>query len=304
MKMSVVKTFLVLNFLLISAVAVFSFFIFRDREVVKAGTLLSLGAVEDTAKNLKWGGLVDWESDEDRKEAAFQISLPQEKEDLADFESRLESLEEYAAHRIVQLETEYTTLQETRVELAQTEETLSIRTQELADARDRITVLRGNLADLQDRVSEAKRTLADLEREKRTLERQVADLESEIQSREERIEYLDEQLALRLKERDQIQALFEACQGRGRPGDKGPGGAGMAARILSIDPKWNFVVINRGEVDVLPMFSEGLVHRGDTYVGKIRVRQVERGVAVAEILPESFADGMTVQVGDTLFFNN
>ena len=78
----------------------------------------------------------------------------------------------------------------------------------------------------------------------------------------------------------------------------------MAGRVLAIDPQWNFAVINRGEVDVLPMFSEAFVHRGDTYVGKLRVRQVERGVAVAEILPETFVEGMTVQVGDTLFFSN
>lgn len=304
MKSTVVKTFLVLNFLLIIAVALVSFFIFRDREVIKASTLVGLDAVEDTARELQWGGVVDWESDDERKEKAFEISLPLHKDDLADFESRLQSLQEYAAHRLDQLEQEYATLEETRDELAQTEETLEIRTRELADARDRITTLRGDLADLRDSLDEANRTISDLERQKRNLERQVADLESEIENREEFISHLDEQLALRSKERDQIQALFEACEGRGGTGDGEEGGAGMEARILAIDPTWNFVVINRGEVDVLPMFTEGFVHRGDDYVGTIRVRQVERGVAIAEILPETFADGTSVQIGDTLFFNN
>jgi chromosome segregation ATPase len=219
MKSTLVKTFLVLNFLLIIGVAVFSFFIFRDREVIKASTLLGLDAVEDTAQNLRWSGQVDWETEEDRKSEAFQISLPLHMDEMKDFEERLVSLETYAAFRIEQLEQQYAILLETRATLAQTRETLSIRTQERDAARVRITELRGDLAALEDRLEEAKDTAADLEREKRTLERQVADLESEIRNREEQISYLEGEIALRVQERDQIQALYEACEGRGRAGE-------------------------------------------------------------------------------------
>jgi len=305
MKLTLVKTFLVLNLILFTAVAVVSYMVFKDREVIKASTILSLEAVRDTANNLQWGGVVNWESDTDRKNEAFSISLPVEKDGLAAFETRLGELEEYAAYRLEQLDEEYNDLQASRQELSETEEMLSIRTQERDEARNRATQLKEDLSALEERLNQTKGTIADLERKKRTLDRQVEDLESEVASKEEQIAYLEKRLNLRTQERDQIQALYEACEGRGRVGGgSGPENLGMPGKVLAIDPKWNFVVVNRGEVDVLPMFSEALVHRGDAYVGKLRVRQVERGVAVAEILPETFAEGMSVQIGDTLFFNN
>jgi len=306
MKSNLVKTFLVLNFLLIIAVMVFSmFFFFRDRELIKAQTLVNLEGIEATAKSLQWGGLVDWESDADRKQAAFDITLPLTMDEVTDFEARLTSLEEFAAFRLEQLETEYNTLQDTIAELRQTEDTLNIRTQELADARRKITDLNGNLAQLRQDLSEANTTISGLEREKSTLERQVKDLEMEIAGKDTEIQSLSDKLALHQKEVETVSKLLEACRGGPNTGDPREGEKpGMAAQILAIDPDWNFVVINRGEVDVLPMFSEAFVHRGEEYIGKVRVTQVERTVAIAEVLPETFVEGVQLEVGDNIFFLN
>ncbi len=306
MKSNLVKTFLVLNFLLIIAVMVFSmFFFFRDRELIKAQTLVNLEGVEATAKSLQWGGLVDWESDADRKQSAFEITLPLVMDDVTNFEAQLTSLEEFASYRLEQLETEYTTLLDTRAELAQTKETLAIRTQELADANRKITDLNGTLAQLRQDLNEANNTISGLEREKSTLERQVKDLEMEIAGKDSEIESLSDKLALHQKEVEKVRLLLDACQGGPNTGDPTKEDKpGMSAQILAIDPDWNFVVINRGEVDVLPMFSEAFVHRGEEYIGKVRVTQVERTVAIAEILPDTFVAGVELEVGDNIFFLN
>jgi predicted RNase H-like nuclease (RuvC/YqgF family) len=305
MKSNLIKTFLVLNFMLIIGAMVFSmFFYFKDRELVKARTLITLEGVEKISQNLKWGGIVSWESDADRKTDTFNLTLPTTTDEVTNFEAQLNSLEEYATLRIEQLSQQYTTLLETQAELAQTEETLSIRTQELAAARREIGQLEETLAQTNRSLDEANDTIGDLEREKSTLERQVKDLESELAAKDMEISRLQEQVALRVTEYQKLEKLWKACIGRSDTTvQRGPEGEVpfMDAVILAIDPLWDFVVINRGEVDVLPMFSEAFVHRGETYVGKIRVTQVERGASIAEILDETFTEGMSLEVGDTVF---
>ena len=61
--------------------------------------------------------------------------------------------------------------------------------------------------------------------------------------------------------------------------------AGLKGKVLIVDPKWNFVVLNIGEDQRVLDYSEFLVNRNGKLVAKIRVRSVQKDRSVANIMP-------------------
>lgn len=62
--------------------------------------------------------------------------------------------------------------------------------------------------------------------------------------------------------------------------------AGLKGKVVAVDPKWDFVVLDIGEQDGLVPRGEMLVNRSGKLVAKIRVTNVETNRAIANILPE------------------
>jgi uncharacterized phage infection (PIP) family protein YhgE len=62
--------------------------------------------------------------------------------------------------------------------------------------------------------------------------------------------------------------------------------AGLKGRVLVIDPKWNFVVLDVGEDQGVKQYGEMLVSRNGKLVAKVSVRSVEPNRCVANILPD------------------
>lgn len=61
--------------------------------------------------------------------------------------------------------------------------------------------------------------------------------------------------------------------------------ASLKGSVMVVDPKWDFVIINVGEDQGLLENGQLLVSRDGKLVGKLRVRTVEKGRSVANILP-------------------
>ena len=61
--------------------------------------------------------------------------------------------------------------------------------------------------------------------------------------------------------------------------------ADLRGRILVVDPKWDFVVLNIGEDQGVLEDGELLVSRDGKLVAKVIVRSVEKNRCIANIMP-------------------
>ncbi len=61
--------------------------------------------------------------------------------------------------------------------------------------------------------------------------------------------------------------------------------ASLKGKVLIVDPKWNFVVLNIGEDQKVLDYAELLVNRNGKLVAKVRVRSVQKDRCIANILP-------------------
>lgn len=300
---SLVKTFLVLNLILCAGVLGVSIKTFRDREIVKARTVIHRQQLGVIAEKLEWGKEQAWEEAGDRKPGNFVLPSPASLEEMGSFTDQLKTLTELADQRVAQLTEQYEDLVKTQATLEETQTELATRKQELTDARARVAQLEINLGNSKSSLQNTRNQIATLTRENESLQEDVNRLDKQITDQQTLISQVRTELELRTSERNKAKKLYEECM-RGPSGDQNESGDWhqATAKILAVEPEWNYVVINRGEVDTLPMFLEAFVHRGDTFVGKIRVMQVDRMVAIAEILTDTLTPGMTVQSGDTIFF--
>jgi hypothetical protein len=303
MKSTLVKIFLVLNLILCAVVLGFSFKTFSDRELVKARTVIHRESIQKIAENLDWGDDVSGEEATDRKAGAFVLPKPQKLNDITTFAAILEELSELAEKRVAQLGRDYSELIETQSELEVVQTELDGKIADLASTRSRVASMESTISDGKKSIRDFETESASLERENNAIQQQLDGVEKQLTNQQTLVSQVSTELALRTGERDRIEELLEACR---RPVvDNGGTDAEWhqkTALILAVEPEWNYVVINRGEVDVLPMFLEAFVHRDDQFIGKIRVMQVENTVSLAEIVPESLTPGMSIEAGDTIFF--
>ncbi|MGA0370069.1 MAG: hypothetical protein ACO3N7_11555, partial [Kiritimatiellia bacterium] len=218
------------------------------------------------------------------------------------FTLAMEELSDLAETRLSQLSTQFEELTQVQSELETTRTTLAQKVSEVSDVRSRIASAESSLAEGKQTIRNLETEIATLERESKALQQQLENLDRQITDQQTLISNVTSELKLRTGERDRVRELLAACR---NPKDS-EGGVSQwhekTAQILAVEPEWNYVVINRGEVDVLPMYLEAFVHRGDDFLGKIRVMQVDRTVALAEILTDTLAPGAQIQAGDTIFF--
>jgi len=59
----------------------------------------------------------------------------------------------------------------------------------------------------------------------------------------------------------------------------------LKGKVIACDPKWDFVVLDVGEEQGVLTDGEFLVNRNGKFVAKIRVRTVEKGRCVANVMP-------------------
>ena len=62
--------------------------------------------------------------------------------------------------------------------------------------------------------------------------------------------------------------------------------AGLKGRVLAVDPKYEFVVLNIGQDDGVLERGEMLVNRSGKLVAKVQILSVQQSQSVANILPD------------------
>lgn len=300
------KTFLILNLLLSMAVVWFGIEHFNNREVIKARGLMHEATLRDVSQNLGWGREIDREEAQDRKQAAFTVPQPISVEDLGNLELALNELSRFATQRFAQLNQRTSQLISEEQAHANTERIRSETQAQLDTTREDLRRTRETLAQTQNELQQANRTIDGLRADKSNLERQVASLTNELAEKNERIDTLEIDLEARTAELDRaldrIRRYEDILRDGTNAGDQGIW-SGVPAKVLEVDTQWQYVVIDLGEIDRLELFLNAYVHRGEEYIGQVNVIRIENTVALAEILQHTIQPGMTIQPGDTIFFN-
>ena len=78
----------------------------------------------------------------------------------------------------------------------------------------------------------------------------------------------------------------------------------LNARILAVNHEWGFVVIDAGKSTGLTEETKLIVTRGAQTVGKVSVSTIENGRAMANILPNTVANGEIIMPGDRVILEN
>jgi len=78
---------------------------------------------------------------------------------------------------------------------------------------------------------------------------------------------------------------------------------GLRGRILSVNPGWNFTVIDIGEKQGATLGAELIVLRDEQPIGKIKISSVEANQSIADLLVSSMTTGKKVEAGDTVVYS-
>jgi myosin heavy subunit len=210
--------------------------------------------------------------------------------DYTRMDSELDRLHRFAVARLDLLEETAIDLKETQDTLAETERTLARTQRELEDARAEIRRLEGVVAERDRQLTAANRRIDGLENEKRGLEQEVAALKTEIEEKDELI----------TTQSEEIEFLNAELSIYRVPGQVFETPELLSGEIVHVENEWSFVVINIGRADRLSLGSPLLVHRGEEYIGRVRVTSTDEHLSIGAIVLDQMK--VPFEPGDKVFF--
>ncbi len=243
--------------------------LFRQREVVKGRTQKLERGMAEIAQKLA----------EPREPHIALIDQKVDTEAIKDYEQmdgQIRLVQQMAATRLDQYFQEGEDHRATKGELTRTKLELDNTIRQLNDTREQLAAARREIAEKDAEIARQRGRITDLEGQVASLQENVQRLEGEVAKLKEDI-----------REKEIEIARLEDLINRDRPG----GGEvvrnvrpGLTGEIITVNPEWNFVILNIGSQDTLVPTAEMLVHRGDSLIGRVRVRSVTENLAIAEII--------------------
>ncbi|MCP5538695.1 MAG: hypothetical protein H7A53_06820 [Akkermansiaceae bacterium] len=79
---------------------------------------------------------------------------------------------------------------------------------------------------------------------------------------------------------------------------------GLEATVIAVNRQWGFVLVNAGKNLGVSPESSLLVKRGQDRIGRLRIVSLEPNMVVADVIPDSVAQGVRVMAGDKVIFEN
>ncbi len=190
--------------------------------------------------------------------------------------------------KIEELRKTTATLAKTKNDLTQTRQTLaetqSERDKALAErekAVARADDLSGKLAKLTQERNDIKNQLDTYKSTDLTPE-QIVMLNKNLKETLVKIDVLNGEIKSLIRARDGLQAKVDKIEGRNTdillP-------AGLKGKIMVVDPKWDFVVLNVGEEQGAIQDGEMLVSREGKLVAKVILRSIQKDRSIANLVP-------------------
>ena len=186
-------------------------------------------------------------------------------------------------------------LSKTRNDLTKSQDSLKQATNELADAKTerekavvtaaaqtkRADELSDKLAKTSQERDDAQTKLAAYQATGITAE-QVGKLSRELKDAKEAVEIVNEEKLVLQRALTRLQARLAKYEG---PDPTIRLRADLRGKILVVDPKWDFVVLNIGQDQGVLENGELLVSREGRLVAKVVVRSVEKNRCIANVVP-------------------
>lgn len=102
----------------------------------------------------------------------------------------------------------------------------------------------------------------------------------------------------------QFKRLESRYEGLRNPEGKPAQPAGIRGKVVAVDPKWRFVILNIGSNHGVLGGGELTVTRSGRYIARLRVSTVETAHCIANVMDEYDADDDGVQEGDEVIAPN
>ena len=183
----------------------------------------------------------------------------------------------------------------TKKELAQTQDDLSQTQQQLADskasqkkAEDVAAAQTKRADDLSDKLTKTTQERDDAQNNLTAYTstgftaEQVGKLGKTLKDAQTEIEVVNEEKAVLQRVKEKLQARLDKYEGTNTDVLLR---ADLTGKILTVDPKWDFVVLNVGDDQGVKQDGELLVSRDGKLVAKVVVRTVEKDRSIANIVP-------------------
>lgn len=184
---------------------------------------------------------------------------------------------------------------------------------DLTKQRDNTEVAKVNaaIAEKQKEVDALKKTLAEAQKQLATMNAeitkagdvikllaQVEDLKKQVKDSEAAIANQEQQLALSQEKVGKITAQIANVKEVDSRQKRGQVEPSFNARVAQPYPSYGFVVLNKGNLG--GVFANAMldVKRGKNVIARLKVRDVEQGMSVADLVPGSLASGEAIRSGD------
>ncbi len=252
---------LVIVLLVLSIVSlILGIVLFSQRGTIKDRVQKNEQAVVKIAENLHIEGL-------DSAQLAGQLK------DVKAMQLALDKVSVSAMNRYDELQNTKTDLENTRTELDKTTKELATTKTELSAAQAKVTELTDTLAQKEAEVAQAKSQVDQLQQDKAALQSQIDDLNNQLVKAEEEMRDLQDQVA-----------TLDKIVKESTPTGNRPLPLGLTGKIAVVNADWNFVVLDIGSDAGLVRDAQMLVHRQDKLIGKVKITNVQKTTAIADIM--------------------
>ncbi len=180
------------------------------------------------------------------------------------------------------LTTSEANLKKTTADLAQTKTDLQAKTAEADEAGKKVNDLNGQLTAKQSELEKAKAentAFFELGKSVDQIKKAFVDLKN---TTEERNVYLSEKKILEIE----INRLKNKILTLQRPSVAPELPKGLTGKIVAVDPKYEFVVLDIGGRQGLLQFGEMIINRDGQMIGKVQITNVEPNYAIANIMKD------------------
>ncbi|MEN3943527.1 hypothetical protein WJU23_19670 [Prosthecobacter sp. SYSU 5D2] len=129
------------------------------------------------------------------------------------------------------------------------------------------------------------------------IKKAIADLQVEAEEKKKEVSAEEAKVA---ETRKGLDDLIRKIEERKKGFDRNS----LSAQIVAVNSDWGFVIVNAGQTKGITEATKLLVTRGTQTVGKLSIVSVQGDRTVANILPDTLAEGMTIAPGDRVILEN
>ncbi len=188
-------------------------------------------------------------------------------------------------------------LQQTKDSLAKTEEDLNNNKQQLASAQANVQKLDTDLKAAVTARTQAQQDLSKWSQLNMTPE-QVLETKTSLAKAQDLAKVLEVENQMCVRSREEWKNKYLVLTGGEDYSPELP--SGTKGKVVAVDPKWNFVVLDIGKSKGILERGVLMVHRNSQYLGKVRISEVLDNRCIANVMP-----GVTlgeIQEGDQVLY--